>query len=112
MAALVLRYFVVAALEEQEFNEAVLAYFILLQDGEKTPQELDACCERYLKQHLNVEVNFEVRDALAKLVRQKIVTRTDDRYCAEPLEEAIKQLDHNWDNFFSYDEIGACPSSH
>ena len=105
-------FYVVDALEEQEFNEAVLAYFILLQDGEKTPQELDACCERYLKQHLNVEVNFEVRDALAKLVRQKIVTRTDDRYCAEPLEEAIKQLDHNWDNFFSYDEIGACPSSH
>ena len=93
-------FYVVDALEEQEFNEAVLAYFILSHDGEMTQKKLDACCERYLKQHFEVEVNFEVRDALAKLVREKIVDRTGDRYRAAPLEKAIRQLDSNWNNFF------------
>jgi hypothetical protein len=93
-------FYVVDALEEQEFNEAVLAYFILSHDGEMTQNKLDACCERYLKQHFDVEVNFEVNDALAKLVREKIVDRTGDRYRAAPLQEAIRQLDCNWDNFF------------
>jgi len=93
-------FYIVDALEEQEFNEAVLAYFCLSQDGETTQKKLDACCERYLKQHFDVEVNFEVNDALAKLVRKKIVDRTGDRYRAAPLEEAIRQLDCNWDNFF------------
>ena len=93
-------FYIVDALEEQEFNEAVLAYFCLSQDGETTQKKLDACCERYLKQHFDVEVNFEVNDALAKLVRQKIVDRTGDCYRAAPLEEAIRQLNRNWDSFF------------
>ena len=93
-------FYVVDALEEQEFNEAVLAYFCLLQDGEMTQKKLDACCERYLEQHFDVEVNFEVYDAIAKLVRERIVDRTGDRYRAVPLEEAIRRLNCNWDSFF------------
>ena len=95
-------FYVVDALEAQEFNEAVLAYFCLLQDGEMKQDQLDACCKRFLHQHFDVEVNFEVHDALAKLVREKIVDQTGDGYRALPLSEALKQLDYNWDNLFKY----------
>ncbi|MBT4864328.1 MAG: DUF3754 domain-containing protein [Planctomycetaceae bacterium] len=95
-------FYVVDALEAQEFNEAVLAYFCLLQDGEMKQDQLDSCCERFLQQHFNEEVNFEVHDALAKLVREKIVNQTGDGYRALPIAKALKQLDSNWDNLFKY----------
>lgn len=95
-------FYVVDALEAQEFNEAVLAYFFLLQDGEMSQNQLDGCCERFLHQHFDVEVNFEVHDALGKLVREKIVDQTGDSFRAAPLKEALKQLDFNWDNLFKY----------
>ena len=98
-------------MEEQEFNEAVLAYFILSHEGEMTEKRLDACCERYLKRHFDVEVNFEVNDALGKLVREKIVFQTGDQYRAASLEEATRQLDCNWDRFFSYSGIGSAEST-
>lgn len=104
-------FYVVDALEEQEFNEAVLAYFILSHEGEMTEKRLDACCERYLKRHFDVEVNFEVNDALGKLVREKIVFQTGDQYRAASLEEATRQLDCNWDSFFSYSGIGSAEST-
>jgi hypothetical protein len=95
-------FYVVDALEAQEFNEAVLAYFCLLQGGEMKQDQLDSCCERFLQQHFDVEVNFEVHDALGKLVREKLVDQTGDSYRALPLAEALKQLDSNWDNLFKY----------
>ncbi|MBT6496332.1 MAG: DUF3754 domain-containing protein, partial [Planctomycetaceae bacterium] len=64
--------------------------------------QLDSCCERFLQQHFNEEVNFEVHDALAKLVREKIVNQTGDGYRALPIAKALKQLDSNWDNLFKY----------
>lgn len=58
--------------EQQEFREALLAYWILLQqpDGKcLTKRELDSQAEAWIEKTLGVSVDFEDDDALNKLVR-------------------------------------------
>ena len=45
------------------------------------------------KEKADLDVDFEVDDALAKLVRLRVVERpTPDRYAAAPLETALQRL--------------------
>jgi len=124
----VLQY-LVDSIEDQEFKEALLAYTVLLKEGEPlTEEELDERVERLLNARFKgLEVDFEVDDALDKVtvivdktgVEQlteaqrrsnmflPIVTaqRAEDgelRYRAKPLEEALNVMDHKWDNYFNY----------
>jgi hypothetical protein len=95
-------FYLMDSLEEQEFKEAVLGYSILLREGEMTKADLDARCERWLADHMGLKVDFEIEDALAKLVRDDLVIQKGDRYAARPLSEALGHLDGKWDDFFRY----------
>ena len=97
-------FYLVDALEVQEFKEAILAYFFLLEfQPLRMPQtELDAYCEEFLKDRFNVEIDFEVDDAIEKLVRLDIVVKTGDTFIARPLRESLRRLDYLWDNYFPY----------
>jgi hypothetical protein len=91
--------------EEQEFREAVLAYFFLWRlAGEKgwTSADLDDYVELYLERYADLKVDFEIGDALAKLERARIVAKAGDRYRAQPLPKALEMLDWTWDNYFKY----------
>ena len=57
--------------EEQECREVILAYALLRRGGQNgwTEQQLDAAAEHFLQQALGFPVDFEVADALQKLVR-------------------------------------------
>jgi hypothetical protein len=91
--------------EEQECRETLLGYFCLWRfappEGWTAPQ-LDDYVEMYLEGAANLKVDFEIGDALAKLERLRLVTRTDDRYQVVPLEQALVNLDYTWDNYFPY----------
>ena len=92
--------------EEQENREAVLAYFFLWRAaggrGLKA-DELDLRIEAFLRACLGRPVDFEVDDALAKLMRLGLARQTPHgRYLAVPLAEALIALDRAWDNYFSY----------
>jgi hypothetical protein len=116
-------------IEDQEFNEAFLAYMILSIEGrEMTAQELDQCIEKALLDHFQgVEINFEIDDALDKialnegesleekqqnhhcflhLVNSRLVVQNDGSmstfYAAKPISEALHYMDHQWDHFFHY----------
>jgi hypothetical protein len=92
--------------EEQEFREAVLAYFFLWRRaGEQglTSQELNAFIERYLETNLELKVAFEIGDAIAKLEKMRIVAKKGDRYTAVPLAKALKALNWIWNNYFHFD---------
>ncbi len=65
--------------EEQENREAVLAYYFLWRQPDKagcSADELDRRIEAYLSALLKRPVDFEVDDALAKLVRLKLGAKT------------------------------------
>ena len=56
----------------------------------------------YLEGAVNLKVDFEIGDALAKLERLKIVEKVGDAYRAQPLDKALEMLDWTWDNYFKY----------
>ena len=91
--------------EEQEFREAILAYFLLLQNASaegRTMKELDDEAEAYLLSQFKVDADFEVDDALDKLQRFQMVTCGGDRYRAVPIDDVLRQLDETWDNYFQF----------
>lgn len=94
--------------EDQEFREAVLAYFFLWRaagEGGWSAGELDDHIEDYLVKRAGIQVDFEIGDALAKLERLGLAVRTEDRYRVEPVGRALEILDTVWDNYFLYHNV-------
>lgn len=86
--------------EEQECREALLAYFFLWRraGAEGWPgEQLDAEIEAFILHEAGVSVDFEVGDALAKLVRLELVESSPDgRLRAVTIERALELLDGAW----------------
>jgi hypothetical protein len=106
-------------LEEQEFKEAILCYYILYAEGTAlTAEEIDERAEMFLKEKFEgLEVDFEVDDALNKVIEKaekeehdlpivQVIQGADgiERYKAKPLDEALRVLDGIWDNLYNYNE--------
>jgi hypothetical protein len=86
--------------EQQEWREAILGYFCVLKlapPAGYTLAEIDDCIEAFLEKHTTLKVDFEIKDAVHKLERLKLVTQTEGRYRGVPLEEAVEQLHDAWD---------------
>ena len=87
--------------EEEEGKEAILAYYFLMISAKAlTSAELDSEIENWFVERWQTSIDFEVDDALHKLVRLQLVEPVDDRYSAVELEQALKRLDAQWDNYF------------
>lgn len=88
--------------EEQEFREAVLAYYLLRQEaGEAgwTEEHLDRQAEAWLLKATSMHVDFEVDDALAKLARLGLVeSLPGNRLRAVSLDSALAHLSSAWIN--------------
>ena len=91
-----------AAAEQQELIEVLLAYRFLLDtpDG-VTESDLDTEIEVWLQETCERDIDFEVDDAIAKLRRLGIVDGKR-RLRALPLEAALPALDRRWDDLFRY----------
>lgn len=100
-ASVILR--LIDAAEEEEFKEAILAYFVLWRGaGSPRPwdrERLDRAVEDLLEKRAGVRTNFEIADALHKL-RRLTVLRGDDRgpMSVLPLGEAIERVRQRWDD--------------
>jgi hypothetical protein len=93
--------------EEQECRETILAYYYLWKHAPAegwSSEQLDDYVEMELEGKLNMKVDFEVDDALAKLEKLQIVTRQGDKYRAVGLEQALERLDYRWDHYFEYNQ--------
>jgi hypothetical protein len=93
--------------EDEEYKEAALAYFFLWRaTGEARPltvAALDERIESYLRERTGIEINFEVADALQKLLRLGLAFRdAKGGLHATPLDEALRKLDRMWDDQFRY----------
>jgi hypothetical protein len=91
------------AAEEEEFKEAVLAYYFLLtEERDLTKTQLDAAVESWFESKHNSRINFEITDALDKLERLGLVSHDGDIIRCKSLNDAKRQLDSIWDNYFTY----------
>jgi hypothetical protein len=88
---------------ETDLKEAVLAYYFLLtEDRDLTRGQLDAAVESWFETEQNCSINFEIADALRKLERLDLVSRDGDILRCKSLNDAKRQLDMIWDNYFIY----------
>ncbi len=101
--------------EEQEFREALLAYYLLWRQA---PEEgwdletLDRRVEEFLERTANIKVDFEIHDALEKALRLGMIEQCPaGRLRATHPHEVLRRLDHLWDNYFTYNTPPLCAAS-
>jgi hypothetical protein len=87
--------------EEEESKEAILAYYFLLTAEEPLGKAaLDNAIENWFETRWNCAIDFEIDDALQKLLTLGLVKEDDGRFSAIPIAEGIRLLDQRWDNYF------------
>ncbi len=93
--------------EEEECKEAILAYGFLLEHSEPCSQaRLDQTIERYLRDSFGAQVNFEMSDGVRKLKERGLIDMTADKDISpRPLRDALAQLDREWDDIFSVEDL-------
>ena len=87
--------------EEEECKEAVLAYYFLLTSKTAmTRVELDRAIEHWLREKWQCTVDFEIDDALNKLLALGLVSESDEKLRVVSIQDGIKVLDARWDDYF------------
>ncbi|MEM7562231.1 MAG: TMEM143 family protein [Pseudomonadota bacterium] len=88
--------------EEEESKEALLAYcFLLCSKQSMDKAALDQSIENWFENRWQCKLNFEIDDALQKLLTLGLVNDEEGRLTAVPLIGAIQKLDARWDNYFT-----------
>lgn len=85
--------------EEQENREVMLAYFFLWREAPSegwTASQLDCRVERFLHEHAELAVDFEIADALDKLRRFGLAECRGERWTAPGIEPALRALADYW----------------
>lgn len=87
--------------EEEESKEAILAYYFLLTSEDPLSRaELDRAIESWFESSWQCAVDFEIDDALHKLLTLGLVTESGGRFSALSIDDGIRLLDQRWDNYF------------
>ncbi|KAK1372331.1 hypothetical protein POM88_028524 [Heracleum sosnowskyi] len=60
---------------QKEVKEVIISYFILMEQGKATLEDLDMRCEGLIKEEFGVSCNFDVDDDVIKLEKLGIVSR-------------------------------------
>lgn len=64
---------------------------------------MDRAIESWFEARWNYRVDFEIDDALGKLLVLGLVQESEGRLAAVAVEDAIRLLDRRWDNYFVAD---------
>ena len=98
-------YRVLNEAQEQELCETTLGYSVLWNfAGELGVDELelDRLAEEFLANETNMDVDFDLHDALGKLARLGLATvDARGRWKATPIEIASRELISNWEQLFA-----------
>ncbi len=89
--------YLVDALEEEEFKEAILALFFLWEAGPQTKEDLDVLCERFLHDEFGIQVDFEIDDALQKLMDSGLVSTAHRLVVAKSPKDILGILARHWE---------------
>lgn len=89
--------------EEEECKEAMLAYYFLTAMPNITnAAALDEAIEAWFSTRWQSNVDFEIDDALRKLIELGLVEQKGDVLLAVDLPLACRQLDKRWDDYFKF----------
>ncbi|KAG6715554.1 uncharacterized protein LOC122307136 isoform X2 [Carya illinoinensis] len=78
---------------QQEVKEVIISFFILMEQGKATRQDLDMRCEELIKQEFGESCNFDVDDAVQKLEKLGIIARDSvGRYYCIGLKRANEMI--------------------
>jgi len=89
--------------EEEECKEAMLAYYFLTAMPNITNSvALDEAIEAWFSTRWQSNVDFEIDDALRKLIELGLVEQKDDILLAVDLTLACRRLDQRWDDYFKF----------
>ncbi|KNC82261.1 hypothetical protein SARC_05451 [Sphaeroforma arctica JP610] len=83
--------------QEQEVSEAVLALWMLIKHGRMSDDDVDKCAEAYMQIKFQVNMDFEVDDALDKLVTLELIEKKEDgRYKAKSPTYLLEVMAERW----------------
>jgi hypothetical protein len=87
---------------EEDVKEEMLLYSVLAKEPATRADlpSIDLAIENYLTSTFGLKIDYEIDDALDRLIRDGIVTETPDgSFIALPPAEAAKHIDAKWDMF-------------
>jgi hypothetical protein len=89
--------------EEEELKETILAYAFLNQSKEPlTSEELDTQIENWFQTEFQIQLDFDVEDALYKLKKIGLGSDVNGKWTVLPLDKALIRVDELWDSIFDY----------
>ena len=89
--------------EEEETKETILSYYHLLISGKTLSlKELDKIIEDWFDNKYSCRIDFDMQDAINKLIRLGLVKENNNKFKALPLQDANKKLDALWDGYFVF----------
>jgi hypothetical protein len=89
--------YLIGEAEEQEWKEALLAYYGLLTAAEPlTRKTLETRMEDLLSRRFGLDAEFGIDEALARLKSLDLLGETGDRLSVPPLPDAIKRIEKEW----------------
>jgi len=82
--------------KESEGKELILAWTFMHQLKRATAHTLDSAIETYFESTLDSAIDFDVQDALAKLLRLDLVTLEGTEYVVRDLQQSYQHLLAQW----------------
>ncbi len=87
--------------EEEECKEATLAYYFLLVSGQALSKtDLDKMIEDWFESKWDCAIDFDIEDALQKLLALELVEGSGGMFTAIPLDTGLVKLGRRWDDYF------------
>lgn len=90
---------------EEDVKEEMLLYSVLAKEKATSAdlRQIDRAIEQYLKSTFDATVDFDLDDALKRLVADGIVTNAPDgTFLTMPPAQAAKHLDDKWDKILDH----------
>jgi len=96
---------------QQEVKEVMICFYILMEQGKATLEDLDLRCEELIKEEFGARCNFDVEDAVQKLEKLGIVARdTIGRYYCMGLKRANEIIGTTTEELVLKAKQGVTPS--
>jgi len=89
-------HYLIDSAKESETKELLLAWTFMHQLKRASAEELDSVIEQFFATELDTELDFDVADALAKLVRFELVTQEGQHYTIKALSDSKQLLIAKW----------------
>jgi hypothetical protein len=87
---------------EEDIKEEMLLYAVLTKENARRQDipDIDAAIEQYLAASFGVSVDFDITDALDRLIADGLVVeQPDGRFLTMLPKEAAQHIDQKWDLF-------------